>query len=276
MSAPRSSQPRDQLEPLAGSAARRRSARWISSYAPPLLVILALLLLWDLSVRVLALPGWLLPPPLQVGRTFLSSLGILRTHVTVTLLETVLGFAVALVVGFGLALAIDASALLRRMIYPLLVASQTIPIVAIAPLLVIGLGFGLLPKVVVVALVTFFPIVVNTVDGLRAADSDMLRLLQAMNASRWQTLRLLRIPAALPAIFSGLKIAVTYSVIGAVLAEWIGASAGLGVYIARSLRAFRTDQVFVGAAVTSLLTIVLFLVTVVIERWLTPWRRDRS
>lgn len=276
MSAPRSSQPRDELAPLTGSAARRRFASRISSYAPPLLVILALLLLWDLSVRVLALPVWLLPPPLQVARTFLSSLGILRTHVMVTLLETVLGFAVALVVGFGLALTIDASALLRRMIYPLLVASQTIPIVAIAPLLVIGLGFGLLPKVVVVALVTFFPIVVNTVDGLRAADSDMLRLLQAMNASRWQTLRLLRIPAALPAIFSGLKIAVTYSVIGAVLAEWIGASAGLGVYIARSLRAFRTDQVFVGAAVTSLLTIVLFLVTVVIERWLTPWRRDRS
>lgn len=257
------------------SRARGRFAHWLSSYAPPLLVLLALLLLWDLSVRLLALPNWLLPPPMEVGRTFLGSLGILRTHVGYTLLETVLGFAVALVVGFGLALAIDASALLRRMIYPLLVASQTIPIVAIAPLLVIGLGFGLLPKVVVVALVTFFPIVVNTVDGLGAADRDMLRLLQALNASRWQTLRLLRIPAALPAIFSGLKIAVTYSVIGAVLAEWIGASAGLGVYIARSLRAFRTDQVFVGAAVTSLLTIVLFLVTVALERWLTPWRKNR-
>ena len=237
---------------------------------------MALLLLWEGSVRALELPDWLLPPPLQVARTFLSSIPLLRMHIGVTLLETVLGFGVALVIGFGLAFAIDASLLLRRMLYPLLVASQTIPIVAIAPLLVIGLGFGLLPKVVVVALVTFFPIVVNTVDGLQAADSDMLRLLKAMNASRWQQLRLLRIPAALPAIFSGLKIAVTYSVIGAVLAEWIGASAGLGVYIARSLRAFRTDQVFVGAALTSLLTIVLFIVTVALERWLTPWRRGRS
>lgn len=264
-------------EPAALAERRtRRSAAWLSRYAPPLLVLLALLLLWDLSVRLLALPAWLLPPPVAVGRTFLGSLDILRGHVAVTLLETVLGFSVALVVGFGLALAIDAAPLLRRMIYPLLVASQTIPIVAIAPLLVIGLGFGLLPKVVVVALVTFFPIVVNTVDGLQAADRDMLRLLRAMNASRWQTLRLLRIPAALPAIFSGLKVAVTYSVIGAVLAEWIGASAGLGVYIARSLRAFRTDQVFVGAALTSLLTIVLFLATIALERWLTPWRKHQS
>jgi ABC-type nitrate/sulfonate/bicarbonate transport system permease component len=146
-----------------------------------------------------------------------------------------------------------------------------ISIVAIAPLLVVGLGFGALPKVLVVALVTFFPIVVSTVDGLRATDRDMLRLFQAMNAGYWRTLRLLRIPAALPAIFTGVKIAVTYSVIGAVFAEWIGASAGLGVFIARSVRAFRTDQVFVAAIVTSLLTIVLFTITAALQRWLIPW-----
>ncbi len=257
-------------------SATSRSARWWSAVAPPVLAMMTLLLLWEGLVRLLAVPRWLMPPPSQVVATFFNSLDILRLHIGVTLLETALGFALALVVGFGLAFAIDASPLLRRMIYPLLVASQTIPIVAIAPLLVIGLGFGLLPKVIVVALVTFFPIVVNTVDGLQAADSDTVRLFQAMHASRWQMLRLLRIPAALPVIFSGLKIAITYSVIGAVLAEWIGASAGLGVYIARSMRAYRTDQVFVAAAITSLLTIGLFLLTIALERWFIPWRRGRS
>jgi ABC-type nitrate/sulfonate/bicarbonate transport system permease component len=145
------------------------------------------------------------------------------------------------------------------------------PIVAIAPLLVVGFGFGLLPKVIVVTLVMFFPLVINTVDGLRTSDTDTVRLMQAMNANRWQMLWLLRIPSALPSIFSGLKVAITYSVIGAVLAEWIGASAGLGVYIARSLRAFRTDQVFVAIVATSLLTVGLFLVIMALERWLTPW-----
>jgi ABC-type nitrate/sulfonate/bicarbonate transport system permease component len=241
-------------------------------YGPPLALIALLLAGWEGLARALALPEWLLPPPSRVAATFVESIPVLRGHVAATLYVTVLGFALALALGFALALAIDLSPLLRRTLYPLLVASQTVPIVAIAPLLVIGLGFGTLPKVLVVALVTFFPIVVGTADGLRAADPDMLRLLQAMNAGRWQTLRLLRVPAALPSIFSGLKIAITYSVIGAVLAEWIGASAGLGVYIARSLRAFRTDQVFVAAGVTSLLTISLFLLTLALEYSLTRWK----
>lgn len=247
----------------------------LREYLPPVLLLAAVVAAWEALVALLALPAWLLPPPSQVGTTFFTSLPVLREHVAVTLLETVLGFALSLSLGFGLALAIDASPLLRRTIYPLLVVSQTVPIVAVAPLLVIGLGFGLLPKILVVALVTFFAIVVNTVDGLQAADRDTLRLLQAMGASRWQILRLVRFPAALPSIFSGLKISVTYSVIGAVIAEWIGASNGLGVYIARSLRAFRTDQVFVGALVTSLLTIALFLLTVALERWCISWK-DKS
>lgn len=224
-------------------------------------------------MRLLQVPDWLLPPPSAILASIVTNASILGGHIAITLLETLLGLSLAMVVGFGLAFAIDASPLLRRTIYPLLVVSQTVPIVAIAPLLVIGLGFGLLPKILVVTLVTIFPIVVNTVDGLQSADRDMVRLLEAMQANYWQRMRLLRIPAALPAIFSGLKIAVTYSVIGAVLAEWIGASAGLGVYIARSLRAFRTDQVFGAALVTSLITMLLFWGTVALERWLIPWKQ---
>jgi len=259
-----------------GSVAGRsdRPSEWIRAYGPPVSLILALLLSWELLVRGLDVPDWLLPPPSQVGLALFRSWPVLRGHMLATLQVTALGFGLALVTGFVLAITIDVSPLLRRALYPLLVASQTVPIVAIAPLLVVGLGFGILPKVLVVALVTFFPIVVNTVDGLQAADGDRVRLLQAMQANYWQLLQLLRLPAALPAIFTGIKIAVTYSVIGAVLAEWIGASAGLGVYIARSLRAFRTDQVFVAALVTSLLTIVLFTGTAALERWLIPWKGE--
>jgi ABC-type nitrate/sulfonate/bicarbonate transport system permease component len=263
------------LNGAARSTGRIRTPRsWLAVYAPPFVLAVLLLAAWEGLVRWLALPAWLLPAPSQIASTFVDQLAVLRGHVGATLVETALGMLVSLVVGFGLAFAIDAAPLVRRALYPLLVASQTVPIVAIAPLLVIGLGFGLLPKVLVVALITFFPIVVNTVDGLQSADRDAVRLFQAMNASRWQTLRLLRIPAALPTICTGLKLAVTYSVIGAVFAEWIGANAGLGVYIARSLRAFRTDQVFVAAFVTALLSIVLFSLTAALERKLTPWDRD--
>ncbi len=251
-------------------------ARLANDYLPPLALLALLLLGWEVLVRARNIPDWLLPAPSQIAATTVETLPILSGHITATLWVTAIGFVLALLIGFALAFMVDASPLIRRMLYPLLVASQTIPLVAIAPLLVVGLGFGTLPKVLVVALVTFFPIVVNTVDGLQSADRDMVRLLQAMGASRWQTLRRLRIPAAGPAIFTGIKIAITYSVIGAVLAEWIGASAGLGVYIARSLRAFRTDQVFVAAIITSLLTIALFGVTAALERWLLWWKGNNS
>jgi len=207
-------------------------------------------------------------------RHLIASLPILLGHTLATLTVTIPGFSLALIGGFSLGIALDASPLLRRAIYPLLVTSQTVPIVAIAPLLVVGFGFGLLPKVIVVALVTFFPIVVNTIDGLQNADRDQRRLLEAMGANYWQLLRLLRLRAALPAMFTGIKVAITYSVIGAVLAEWIGASTGLGVYIARSLRAFRTDQVFVAALVTSLLTIVLFTLVSLLERKIVFWKGE--
>jgi ABC-type nitrate/sulfonate/bicarbonate transport system permease component len=258
------------LQSSVATAAVAPVERWL----PPLALLLGLLLVWEASVWLLALPAWLLPPPSRVALTLVESLPLLVEHILATLSVAALGFGLTLLLGGLLAVAIDRSPVLRRALYPLLVASQTVPIVAVAPLLVVGLGFGMLPKVLVVTLVTFFPIVVNTIDGLQSVDRDALRLLRAMNADYWQILRLLRLPAALPFIFSGVKIAITYSVIGAVLAEWIGASAGLGVYIARSLRAFRTDQVFVAALVTSLVTIGLFILVAGLERRLIYWKGD--
>jgi ABC-type nitrate/sulfonate/bicarbonate transport system permease component len=188
-----------------------------------------------------------------------------------TLVETLVGFGLALVVGLSLALLIDFSATLRRAIYPLLVVSQTVPIIAIAPLLVIWFGYGILPKVLVVALVCFFPIVVSTTDGLQAADPDLIALLQAMGATRRQVFLKVRLPGALPLVFSGVKIAITYSVIGAIIGEWVGASRGLGVFMLRSTNAFRTDWLFAAIAITSLLSVALFLVVTILQRALLPW-----
>ncbi len=258
--------------PLSVFPVRRRLLRatW-----PPLLLVALLLLVWEVLVRALDVPAWLLPPPSRVGATLLHDAPLLHTHIASTLTATLYGCVLALLVAPTLAFALDAWEPLRRALYPLLVASQTVPIVAVAPLLIVVFGFGMLPRVLVVALVIFFPITINTIDGLNAVDADQMRLFRALNAGRWQTFWLLRLPAALPALFSGLKISVTYSVIGAVLAEWIGARAGLGVYISRSLRSFRTDQVFVAILVTSLVTMALFGLLVVVEHWLTPWK-ERS
>ncbi len=182
-----------------------------------------------------------------------------------------IGLVLALVLGVTLGAVIDFSPLLRRALYPLLVTSQTIPLFAIAPLLIIWFGFGLEPKVAVVVLVCFFPVVVSTADGLASADPDLLALLRAMGATRRQTWLKVRFPAALPSLFSGLRIAATYSVIGAIFGEWVGAQYGLGVYLQRSFSAARTAQVFAAIAVTSALSIALFGVVWLAERLALPW-----
>ena len=213
----------------------------------------------------------MLPSPLRIAQAGLEAKNLLGPHIWQTLTETLVGFGLALIVGLSLALLIDFSATLRRAIYPLLVVSQTIPIIAIAPLLVIWFGYGILPKVLVVALVCFFPIVVSTTDGLQSADPDLSALLQAMGATRRQVFFKVRLPGALPSVFSGIKIAVTYSVIGAIIGEWVGASRGLGVFMLRSTNAFRTDWLFVAVAITALLSVTLFLAVTVLQRALLPW-----
>lgn len=245
--------------------------RWWSQVVPPALLVLLLLVCWQVATRLWQIQPWLLPSPLRIALAGLEARDLLGPHVWQTLVETLVGFGLALVVGLSLALLIDFSATLRRAIYPLLVVSQTVPIIAIAPLLVIWFGYGILPKVLVVALVCFFPIVVSTTDGLQAADPDLIALLQAMGATRRQVFLKVRLPGALPLAFSGVKIAITYSVIGAIIGEWVGASRGLGVFMLRSTNAFRTDWLFAAIAITSLLSVALFLVVTILQRALLPW-----
>jgi ABC-type nitrate/sulfonate/bicarbonate transport system permease component len=179
----------------------------------------------------------------------------------------------ALVAGLAVGALVDASPTLQRAVYPLVVASQTVPIPALAPLLLIWFGYGLLPKVLVTALIAFFPLAVNTVDGLRSTDRDVLDLLRSLGAGRWGRFRLAKLPSSLPFVFSGAKIAVSVAVIGAVFGEFVGSSAGLGYLINRSRAQFLTDRVFACLVLLALMGVGLFALVALAERLLLPWRR---
>lgn len=215
----------------------------------------------------------MLPAPSRVLAQGWENRDVLWINTLPTLRATCIGFAVSLTVGFALSVMIDFSTLLRRAVMPLLIVSQTLPIIAIAPLVIIWFGFGLLPKILLVALVTFFPITVSLVEGYRAVEPDAERLLRSMGAGRLRVFRSLRLPTAVPYFFAGLRIAITYAVVGAIFAEYAGAVDGLGIYMQNARNSYRTDLVLVGVVVAALLTLSLFALTFVAERLLAPWLR---
>jgi ABC-type nitrate/sulfonate/bicarbonate transport system permease component len=250
---------------------RPRAPRWVREFVPPALLIVFLVAIWQLVTATSGLSSFTLPSPVAVIEAGIRTRQRLVGAIGTTLLETMLGLVVALALGVTLAAIMDFSPWLRRALYPLLVASQTVQILAIAPLLIIWFGFGLLPKVLIVVLVCFFPLAVSTADGLASADPDLIALLRSMGASRQQMWRMVRLPAALPSFFSGLRIAVTYSIVGATIGEWVGGSQGLGLYLLRSKNALATDQVFVAMLITTLLSIGLFVLVYLVERLALPW-----
>jgi ABC-type nitrate/sulfonate/bicarbonate transport system permease component len=239
----------------------------------PLAVLAAGLAVWEIWVRAADTPAWLLPPPSKVAETLWSQRGALTHHAWVTLKEVLVGFGVALIVGVALAVVIDASRIASRALYPLVIASQTIPVIALAPLLLTWFGYGLTPKVIVIALIVFFPIVVNTVDGLAGADREQLDLLRAFGAGRWRRFWIVKAPGAVPMLFSGARIGVAVSVIGAVFGEFSGSRDGLGYLIRISNSQQRTALVFAAIVALSALALALFGAVAAIERVCLPWRR---
>ena len=223
---------------LSGRSAPASYSRVIASAALrwglPAAVIAVAMAAWEAAVRLLDVAQWLLPPPSAIGAELMASRDLLLRHTWVTLGEVVLGFALALVVGVALASFIAYSRIVERAVYPFVIASQTVPVIVIAPLLLSWIGYGIWPKVIVVVLLSFFPIVVNTVDGLKSADPDLLRMMRTLGANRWQLFVKVQAPTCLPFLFSGLRVAIALSVIGAVVGEWVGASAGLGYLMTRS------------------------------------------
>lgn len=255
----------------AAPAVRRRSR--LSAVWPPALVLVLLVVAWWAAVAIFEPGDDVLPGPgLVVSSTWEDRSSLWEAMLSTTKVA-VLGISLAVVVAVVLAIAIDWSKTIRRSIYPLMVASQTLPIITLAPLVIIWFGFGSGPKIALVGLFTFFAVAVGLVQGLASADPDATALLRTMGASRLQLLLRVRLPSAVPQFFTGLKVAVTYSYVAAIVAELVGAQQGLGVYMTAAKNALRTDLVFGAVAVTSALTLVLFGLVIVLERLAMPYRR---
>lgn len=236
------------------------------------LVITVVAVLWELLARADTSGAKVIPAPTEIWAALIRTRETLLTqHIPQTLIETLLGLAIALILGVALAALLDFSPTLKRALYPVLVISQTIPIIAIAPLLIIVFAFGIAPKIIVVILFCFFPIAVSTLDGLTGTDPDLVALLRAMGASRGQVWRTVRFPSALPSLFSGLRIAATYSVTGAVVGEYITSQFGLGQYLRSAYGSGRVDQAFVSILIVTILSIGLVLLVGLIERIALPW-----
>jgi ABC-type nitrate/sulfonate/bicarbonate transport system permease component len=251
------------------------NAKW-KDRIPPLLFLLFMLAAWQVITTIAKLPLWLFPTPAQVGIAFWETRQLIWMHTLTTLVETTTGFFLSIVLGLITAGIMVLSPWIKRLIYPYLIISQTVPLIAIAPLLILWLGYGLLPKILIVVLVCFFPIAVSLTEGLELTDTDLLNLLKSMGATRWQIFYIVRWPHALPSLFAGLKIAATYSVMGAVIGEWLGSSSGLGVYLTRSSHSFLTDRVFAIIFTITALSLIYFALITGLAKIALPWTKNKN
>ena len=249
---------------------RRGLGRWW----PPLALLAGAVGLWELVVRAAHVPDYLFPAPSSVVTSLHGDGGLLARATLVTLREIALGYLLAAAVALAIAVVLHFSETLRRALLPLLVLSQTVPTVLLAPILAILLGYGIEPKLVVVAIVCFFPIVVNAVDGLRSADPELVRMMRTLHGGRLAIFRRVELPGALPAIFSGARIAATYAAVGAVFGEWAGSSAGLGFVILQAQPALDTARIFAAVVILSALALALYALVTLAERILVPWRAE--
>lgn len=242
----------------------------------PVIAIVVILLLWQLVCAIGLIPNFMLPSPVDVAKAFVSDFPLLMSHSVSTLLETMLGLLIGIVIGFVIALLMDRFLWLRRSLYPLIVLTQTIPTVAIAPLLVLWFGYEMLPKVILVVIVVFFPIAVSLLDGFSSADKDTINLLRSMGADKMQIFRYVKFPGALGNFFSSLKISVSYAVVSAVISEWLGGFNGLGVYMTRVKKAYSYDKMFAVIFLISALSLILMWLVKFLQKKLTPWERTKK
>ena len=238
----------------------------------PALVILALLGAWELIVRLGAVDPLLLPPPSDVAKALWTDRGDLAGDLGVTAKEVLVGLLVAVAAGVAIALAMHLWPVARRALRPLVIGSQAVPVPVVAPLVILVLGFGLAPKVLLVALVCFFPVAINLHDGLRDADPDARRVLRSLDATRLQTLRVLEAPSALPAAFTGVRVAAAVAVIGAVFAEWAGSDSGLGHALLTANGQLETARAFAATFLLFALAVVLYGAFALLERRVVTWR----
>lgn len=238
----------------------------------PTVAVLALLAVWELVCRLGVVPAYLLPAPSQVIVALVADAPTIWQHTVTTLEEAAAGLAIGVAIGFVLAVLMDRFEMFYLALQPLITVSQTIPAIAIAPLLVLWFGYGLLPKIVLIVLITFFPVAVSLVSGFRSVDPDQIDLMRTMHATTWQIFRYVKLPAAAEPFFAGLKISATYAIVGAVIAEWLGGFSGLGVYMTRVRKSFSYDKMFASILVISALSIALLGLVGALEKVCMPWK----
>ena len=245
----------------------------ITDKIAPSIIIAVLLIIWQILSMVNIIPKFMLPSPFEVVKAFVSDFPLLMEHTEVTLVEAFLGLGLGIILGFVVAVIMDRFEYAYKMIYPVLVITQTIPTVAIAPLLVLWMGYGILPKIMLILLTSFFPITIGLLDGFRSVDKDMLNLLKTMGASSFQNFIHLKLPSSLGYFFAGLRISVSYSIIGAVVAEWLGGYDGLGVYMTRVRKSYSFDKMFAVIFLISGISLLLMYFVKKIQKWCMTWER---
>ncbi len=244
--------------------------------AAPLITAIFLLVLWEVAVRLYAVEAWILPGPIQVARALINSANLLLSHSMTTIMEAILGFTFSIILAMIVAFLLTSIDWLKQAFYPLLIVSQTIPLITLAVLFTIWFGWGLFPKVLIVVLVCFFPITINLINGLNSVDIDQVGLFHSMGASSWDTFKMVKFPHALPAFFTGLKISATYSVMAAVVGEWLGAKKGLGYFMTITQKSFAIDKVIAAVVVICIISLGLVKLIEILEQLLIPWNRMES
>lgn len=254
---------------------KRRLQNTTSKFIP-FIVILVLLLVWQALSMSGLIPKFMLPSPADVVRAFAGDFPLLMDHAKATLMEAFFGLALGIFLAFGAAVLMDRFPLVYKGMYPIIVLTQTIPTIAIAPLLVLWMGYEMAPKITLIVITTFFPITVGLLDGFRSADKDAVDLMKAMGASRMQIFRYMKLPGSLSHFFAGLRVSAAYSVVGAVIAEWLGGYYGLGVYMVRVKKSYSFDKMFAVIFLISAISLLLMWLVDVLQKAVMPWERIKE
>ncbi|WP_050606859.1 ABC transporter permease [Clostridium niameyense] len=242
--------------------------------AIPILFQMILIGIWQIVVDEGNIPKYILVSPKDIVITLFKILPNIKSHIYITLKEAMLGFFISIILALIIVILMDNITIIKKSLYPILIISQTVPVIAVAPLFIMWFGFGMLPKVISVILVCFFPIVISLLDGLDSVDKDMVNLLYSMGANKIQIFKYVKFPASMTNFFSGLRIAATYSIMGAVIGEWLGGDVGLGVYMLRVKRSYALDKVFAVILIIIALSMALFGLLFLIQNILTPWHKE--
>ncbi len=245
----------------------------ITNKLAPVLALAAIILIWLLCCDFEVVPAYMLPSPVDVGKAFIDNFAIMLKQASYTLQEAIYGLGIGIILAFIVATLMDRFPFIRKAVYPILIITQTIPTIAIAPLLVLWMGFGMAPKITLVVITTFFPISIGLLDGFQSADGDEINMMRSMGANRIQIFRHIKLPSATGSFFSGLRISASYAVVGAVISEWLGGFYGLGVYMTRVKKAYAFDKMFAVIVFISVISLLLMALISILQKAAMPWER---